>query len=152
MVSFTATTKNQVLSASQMQNIITRCAYSSISFVQDQYSEAKIQAMEQADVSDPSKCLFVDDNRCNVDAARSLGWAQCVHFCERGLQAVEGGKVKEIGSERKEGAEDNGVLVISDLEELRVVWPDIFKKWSSGTVSNIERIQTQIWLDASGIT
>jgi pyrimidine and pyridine-specific 5'-nucleotidase len=125
MVSFTVTTKNQISSANQKRNITTKYAHSSI-FVQI-YTEVILQAMKQASVSDCSKCLFVDDNRSNVDAAQSLGWAQCVHFCERGLEVVEGGKVKEIGSERKQGAEDNGVVVISDLEELRVVWPNIFK-------------------------
>jgi pyrimidine and pyridine-specific 5'-nucleotidase len=78
-------------------------------------------------VADPSKCLFVDDNRGNIDAARALDWGRCVHFCEAGVETVEGGQVKTIGSKRSAGAEPNGVVVISDLEELRTVWPDIFK-------------------------
>ena len=44
----------------------------------------------------------------------------------QGLVHVEGGKVKEIGSDRKDDA-DNGVEVITDLEELRKIWPEIFK-------------------------
>lgn len=36
--------------------------------------------------------------------------------------------MKKIGAEREDGAEDNGIKVITDLEELRVVWPDIFKR------------------------
>jgi pyrimidine and pyridine-specific 5'-nucleotidase len=84
------------------------------------------KALKQANVSDPSKCFFVDDSRKNIDAARSLGWGACVHFCEAGLQVVEGGKLKEIGDERVQGAADNDIPVISDLEELRVVWPQIF--------------------------
>ncbi|KAJ7094668.1 pyrimidine 5-nucleotidase [Mycena belliarum] len=83
-------------------------------------------ALEKARVSDPSKCYFVDDNRINVDAARALGWGHVAHFCETGLVHVEGGKVKKIGSDRKNDAE-NGVKVITDLEELRTIWAEVFK-------------------------
>jgi pyrimidine and pyridine-specific 5'-nucleotidase len=73
-------------------------------------------------VIDPSKCLFVDDNRRNIDTAVSLGWGRCVHFAEDGLQHVEGGRAQTIdGSSR-----DNVIPVINDLEELRTVWKDIF--------------------------
>lgn len=41
---------------------------------------------------------------------------------------MEGGKIKIIGSEREDNASDNGVVVINDLEDLRTVWSDIFKK------------------------
>ncbi|KAJ7590949.1 pyrimidine 5-nucleotidase [Mycena floridula] len=84
------------------------------------------KALKLANVSDPSKCLFVDDNRRNIDAAKALGW-RCVHFCEAGLENVEGGKVKAIGTDRELGASDNDVPVISELEELRLTWSDIFK-------------------------
>jgi pyrimidine and pyridine-specific 5'-nucleotidase len=84
--------------------------------------------MKQANVSDPSKCYFVDDNRINVDAARALGWAHCVHFCEKGLEAMEGGKIKEIDDAREAGAVDNGVVDVTTLEELRQVWPEIFQQ------------------------
>ncbi|KAF8917956.1 pyrimidine 5-nucleotidase [Mucidula mucida] len=83
------------------------------------------KALRKAGVSDPSKCLFVDDNRRNVDAARELGWTSCVHFCEQGLESMEGGQVKRIGTERQ-AENDNGVVVINDLEELRTVWKEIF--------------------------
>lgn len=86
------------------------------------------QALRQAKMTDPSKCYFVDDNRRNVDAARDLGWGHCVHFHERGLGSMEGGQVESIGSKRNQGAVENGVTVIGDLEELRVVWPEIFKE------------------------
>jgi hypothetical protein len=36
--------------------------------------------------------------------------------------------VEAIGSQRGEGVEGNDVPVITNLEELRVVWPDIFRK------------------------
>jgi hypothetical protein len=38
---------------------------------------------------------------------------------------VEGGKVKEIGSERLVNGQ-NDVDVIADLEELRGIWPEVF--------------------------
>lgn len=84
--------------------------------------------MKQANVSDPSKCYFVDDNRTNVDAARALGWGHCVHFCEKGLEAMEGGRIKEIDDAREPGAVDNGVVDVTTLEELRQVWPEIFQQ------------------------
>jgi pyrimidine and pyridine-specific 5'-nucleotidase len=82
--------------------------------------------MEKAGVTDPSKCLFVDDSRKNCDGAQALGWS-AVHFREDGLEVVEGGRVKVIGNERLAGAKDNGVQVINNLEELRTLWPQVFK-------------------------
>ena len=81
--------------------------------------------MERAGISDPSKCFFIDDSRTNVLAAHNLGWGHCVHFCERGLEVVEGGKRKEIGSLDKETPD--GITAVSRLQELRTVWSDIFK-------------------------
>lgn len=82
------------------------------------------QAMKQAGISDPSKCLFVDDSRTNVEAAQKLGWGRCVYFCEYGMQVVEGGKVKELRGNEKELP--NGIKIVSRLEELRDIWPDVF--------------------------
>ena len=84
--------------------------------------------MKQANISDPSKCYFIDDNRLNVDAAREQGWSHCVHFCEKGLETTkEGGWIKDITDARGAGALDNGVIDVNALEELRRVWPEIFK-------------------------
>jgi pyrimidine and pyridine-specific 5'-nucleotidase len=59
-----------------------------------------------------------------VNAARALGWGRCVHFSENGMEVSEGVVIKlvESGGER-----EDGVVVISHLEELRTVWSDIFK-------------------------
>lgn len=85
--------------------------------------------MSKAAITDPSKCYFVDDNHGNIDAARAQGWGHCAHFCEVGLMTMEGGKIGEIGSARKKGAgPDEGVDVVTTLEELRSVWPEIFRK------------------------
>ena len=79
--------------------------------------------MQQAGISDPSKCYFVDDSIRNVIAARDQRWGHCVHFYERELELIEGGKVNgKIGS-----SEDDTVEEISDLQQLRLVWPEIFK-------------------------
>jgi hypothetical protein len=94
------------------------------------YRRDNFQAMRRVGISDPSKCYFVDDNRSNIDSAQAEGWAKCVHFCEKGLEGMEGGKIKEIDNERGPGAVDNGVIDIASLEELRNVWPEIFSNLS----------------------
>ncbi len=87
-----------------------------------------LQALKTAGITDPSKCYFVDDSLTNVKAARTLGWGNCVHFCERGLLHVEGGKPKYIGSDIKEQPDEYGVGAIAKVDELRGVWPEIFKQ------------------------
>lgn len=82
--------------------------------------------MKEAGVTDPKKCFFIDDSRNNVAAAIHLGWGRCVHFCEQGLETVEGGRPKQIGADGKEALQD--ATVISRLEELRTVWSDVFHK------------------------
>ena len=79
--------------------------------------------MKVAGILDPAKCYFVDDSRLNIKAALQLGWTHSVHFCERGLVHVEGGKPKFIGGE----LDEDGFVAISKLDELRTVWPEIFK-------------------------
>ncbi|KAF8904762.1 pyrimidine 5-nucleotidase [Gymnopilus junonius] len=75
------------------------------------------QAMRLANVTETSRCLFVDDSKGHVESAKALGWEGCVHFCETASSSFDGGK---------EGTNDNGVIVINDLEQLRDVWPYIF--------------------------
>ncbi|KAJ7498816.1 pyrimidine 5-nucleotidase [Mycena latifolia] len=102
------------------------CDYQKPNFVCKPDAQFYHDALENAQVSDPSQCYFVDDNRINVDAARALGWGHVAHFCETGLVHVEGGKVKKIGSDRQNEVQ-NGVEVITDLEELRTIWAELFK-------------------------
>ncbi|KAJ3500874.1 hypothetical protein NMY22_g19116 [Coprinellus aureogranulatus] len=106
---------------------IVYCDYTVPNFVCKPEPEYYHMALKKAGVTDPSKCYFVDDNRKNVDAAKELGWGRCVHFCERGVENVEGGKIKEIDDAREPGAAENDVAVVATLEELRQVWPEIFK-------------------------
>ena len=84
--------------------------------------------MEKAGISDPAKCYFVDDSHANIKAARELGWGHCVHFCERGLVHMEGGKQKYIGSDIQDGPETEGIISVANLEDLRTVWPELFKQ------------------------
>ncbi|KAI0750739.1 pyrimidine 5-nucleotidase [Daedaleopsis nitida] len=85
-------------------------------------------AMTIAGLRDPTKCYFVDDSLINIQSARNLGWGHCVHFCERGIEHMEGGRPKFIGSDIQEGAVSNGIVTISKLEGLRTVWPEVFKQ------------------------
>lgn len=82
------------------------------------------QAMKKANISDPSKCYFVDDNSGNIRGARAQGWAKCAHFCEKGLESMEGGCAMIINN-KVTGTD--GIDVITTLDELRGVWPEIFK-------------------------
>ncbi|PCH41095.1 pyrimidine 5-nucleotidase [Wolfiporia cocos MD-104 SS10] len=103
------------------------CDYSKPDFSCKPEAEYYHNALRQANISNPAKCCFVDDSRTNVNAAQSLGWGRCVHFCEKGLIVVEGGKAREIGKDLTAAADDSGITTITDLEELRTVWSDLFK-------------------------
>lgn len=87
------------------------------------------QAMKQANVTDPSKCYFVDDNRGNIDGALAQGWGKCVHFCEKGLESMEGGITKQIGDEPLDPTKANGnsIVEVSNLMQLREIWSEIFR-------------------------
>ncbi|PPQ98521.1 hypothetical protein CVT24_004012, partial [Panaeolus cyanescens] len=117
----------RILKLDDLVDGLVYCDYVAKDFVCKPEPEFYRLAMKQAGMTDPKKCYFVDDNRKNVDAAREEGWAHCVHFCERGLEAMEGGRIKEIDDEREPGAVDNDVVGIQTLEELRKIWPEIFK-------------------------
>lgn len=83
--------------------------------------------MEQAHVTDPSLCYFVDDSRRNLDAAKELGWGHCVHLRESTLDLIEGGRV-DTGHNGNQVAVEGDVVVIDKFQDLRIVWPEIFKR------------------------
>ncbi len=83
--------------------------------------------MRKANITDPKKCFFIDDSRTNVAAALKLGWGHVVHFCEHGLETVEGGRSKRIGIGADGQEALNEASVVNKLEDLRVVWADVFK-------------------------
>ncbi|KAG7096849.1 hypothetical protein E1B28_004257 [Marasmius oreades] len=102
------------------------CDYEARELISKPEAVYYIKAMEKAGITDPSKCYFVDDNKRNVEAALKLGWKKSVHFCERGMEHVEGGKVIQINSKAQDGGQK--IAVISELEELREIWPEVFKQ------------------------
>lgn len=101
------------------------CDYAEPNFACKPEADYYHQALRKAGISDAKKCYFVDDNRANIDAAQKLGW-NSAHFCEKGLETVEGGKIKQIGMERGTVTPDNGAKIIADLEELREIWSHLF--------------------------
>jgi pyrimidine and pyridine-specific 5'-nucleotidase len=84
------------------------------------------QAMQRAGVSDPSKCLFVDDSFSNVEGAKRVGWIRCVHFREVGPETVKESEVERIVKDQKRLLSGDEIPVVNDLQQLREVWPDIF--------------------------
>jgi len=89
-------------------------------------------ALKKANIKSPASCYFIDDNLGNVRAAKALGWGSCVYFREKtnvrgaGKSKAEEARTKEEeeikGDETVEGVD----WVISDLEELRRVWSELF--------------------------
>jgi len=85
-----------------------------------------LQAMQQAGVTDPSKCLFVDDSFSNVEGAKRVGWIRCVHFREVGHEPFEVLNAKRITKVQEKPFSGDDIPVVTDLQQLREVWPDIF--------------------------
>lgn len=104
------------------------CDYEDANFVCKPEAAYYHMALKQANLSDPSKCYFVDDSLSNIAGARAVGWAKCVHFCEQGLETTEGGRKKEIEKSGDVSQRLTGVDTVAKLEELRLVWPEIFKR------------------------
>ncbi|KAG2013559.1 SSM1 [Coprinopsis cinerea AmutBmut pab1-1] len=115
----------RILKLDDLVEDVVYCDYRIKDFLCKPEPEYYRMAMSKAGITDPSKCYFVDDNRANVEAAAKEGWGHCVHFCEKGLHTVEGGKVSQIGNEPLSDASPT-VIDISHLEELRKIWPEIF--------------------------
>ncbi|KAF8423081.1 putative hydrolase [Tirmania nivea] len=92
---------------------------------------------------DEGRCFFVDDSVANCIAARRFGWGGVVHLAEPEAEpAVEEGddgqKERKKNSEAEEVAaakqaeiekekERLGIKTITDLSELRVVFPGLFR-------------------------
>jgi len=95
---------------------------------------------------DEGRCYFVDDSVTNCVAARRLGWGGVVHLAEPEAESAmeeigdgeeeeeEGGK-RNLGAEKAAAArqaevekkEKLGIKTITDLNELRVVFPELFR-------------------------
>ena len=82
--------------------------------------------MQRAGVSDPSKCLFIDDSFGNIEGAKRVGWIRCVHFREVEPETVKESVVKRIAKDQEKHLSGDEIPVVNDLQQLREVWPDIF--------------------------
>jgi len=111
----------KILNVDDLVDGLVFCDYSDKDFSCKPEREFFDQALVKAGITDPSKCYFIDDSRINVDAARKLGWGHCIHFCERGMTATEGGIEVTIGhhGDLKEDA-------VATLDDLRTVWSELF--------------------------
>ncbi|CAN6629618.1 suppressor of disruption of TFIIS [Trichomonascus vanleenenianus] len=61
---------------------ITFCDYAEYPLVCKPKKEMYDKAMKHAGVTDPKKCLYVDDSYINIVAAEKLGWKEAIHFVE----------------------------------------------------------------------
>ncbi|KAF8621583.1 hypothetical protein AX15_007608 [Amanita polypyramis BW_CC] len=116
----------RILELEHLVDGLVYCNYETKDFTCKPEPKYYKMAMQQAGISDPSKCYFVDDSIQNVVAAREQGWGHCVHFFEKELELLEGGEARCISSSVGNG-EDRVAEEISDLQQLRQVWPEIFK-------------------------
>lgn len=73
------------------------------------------RAMEEAGVRDKAKCYFVDDSKTNCEGAERFGWGKVVFKIE---------PEDEMPKEEERPSR----YVVKRLEELRGLFPDLFKK------------------------
>ncbi|KAF8447065.1 Haloacid dehalogenase-like hydrolase-domain-containing protein [Terfezia claveryi] len=98
---------------------------------------------------DEGRCFFVDDSIANCVAARRLGWEGVAHLAEpeaepivedgddgekeseeRNIEAEEVAAAKQAEIEKEK--ERLGIRTITDLSELRVVFPELFRTCGPG--------------------
>ncbi|KAG8931336.1 hypothetical protein FRC03_002388 [Tulasnella sp. 419] len=123
----------RVLKILQLDDLIEGvyfCDYSKPDFSCKPEPEFYLEALQVANVKDPSKCYFVDDNLRNVRQAKVLGWGSSVYYKEPPEHpAVEqiNRMAAEAGTESKSRDETEGVdATIESLMELRNVWSHLF--------------------------
>lgn len=76
-------------------------------------------AMQEASITDPSRCYFVDDSTINCEAAIRFGW-------EKTVQKLEPGD--------PEPTVPVALHHIRSLEELRECFPELFKENKAGGI------------------
>ncbi|KAJ9131556.1 Pyrimidine nucleotidase [Pleurostoma richardsiae] len=94
---------------------ITYCDYAKVPFVCKPQEDSFAKAMKEAGVDNVKDCFFVDDSYINCKAAYELGW-NTVHLVEEGVKPP-----------KTKAAEHQ----ITHLEELRTIFPQVFKSSSS---------------------
>lgn len=89
---------------------ITYCDYSQRPLLCKPMKPVFDRALKEAGVTDPSKCVFIDDSPLNIKAAKNFGWGTTVLFAEEGLPENPVGDYQ-----------------IQSLHELPKILPHIFK-------------------------
>ena len=89
---------------------ITYCDYGAERLLCKPAKDMFTKAMRDAGVTDLGDCYFVDDSALNARAAKALGW-KTAHLVEPGVDAPP----EAVGNHQ-----------ISNLEELRIVFPELF--------------------------
>lgn len=90
---------------------LTYCDYGAEKFLCKPSPAMFAKAMAEADVQDPQDCYFVDDSTINCAGAKALGW-KAAHLVEPNITGPENPVAD---------------FQISNLEELRTVFPEVFK-------------------------
>ncbi|KAK3670805.1 putative suppressor of disruption of TFIIS [Recurvomyces mirabilis] len=102
----------KLLGIEEMFEGITYCDYGAKELVCKPRREMYDKAMRESGSKDVSECYFVDDSGLNVTGAKQYGW-KAAHLLEPGTKAP-----------RKQA----GDWQIEDLEELREIFPEVFRK------------------------
>ena len=116
-------TVKKTLRVSQSQHFTCRFAALPPRIITLSLTNLTLQAMQQAGVTDPGKCLFVDDSFSNIEGAKRVGWIRCVHFREVGHELLHAKRIAGVSEKPISG---DVIPVVTDLQQLRDVWPDIF--------------------------
>jgi pyrimidine and pyridine-specific 5'-nucleotidase len=91
---------------------MTYCDYAAEELVCKPRRESYSKAMRESGASNVDECYFVDDSALNAEAAKLYGW-KTAHLVEAESKAPE----KPVAHHQ-----------IQQLEELRTVFPEVFKK------------------------
>ncbi|KAI9692733.1 MAG: hypothetical protein M1820_009405 [Bogoriella megaspora] len=95
---------------------ITYCDYGAAQLLCKPYEDMFKKAQREAGVASPSDCYFVDDSAINVAGGEAFGWT-CVHLVEPDVPQPENKACQ---------------YQISDLQELRKIFPQFFKSDAYG--------------------
>ena len=93
---------------------ITYCDYSADRLVAKPHKEMFSKAMTEAGATSVAECYFVDDSFANAKGAHAMGW-NSVHYVER---------------DEDEPTQPASKYQIRRLEDLRKLFPQLFKNWS----------------------
>lgn len=103
---------------------VVYCDYTRPAFPCKPEREFYYEAMDVVGLrQEPEKNYFVDDSSANVVTAKELGW-NAVYYLEYNQQQVSG----QDDEARRRQLHSDIHPVIGNLQELRVVWNEVFAK------------------------